>query len=84
MSAGESACVSRETPPARACECVGVYIPPRTHTRSAHAGPRPIAEVLEEIASRLRHLGPDRLDPHKFHETKSELVAELRRLARRT
>lgn len=40
--------------------------------------------MLEEIASRLRHLGPDRLDPHKFHETKSELVAELRRLARRT
>jgi len=45
--------------------------------------PRPIAEVLLGIAQRLRHLGPDHRDPHRFHEQKSELVAELRRLARR-
>lgn len=44
--------------------------------------PRPIAEVLETIAQRLRCLGPDHRDPHRFHEQKSEIVAELRRLAR--
>ena len=46
-------------------------------------GPRPIAEALETIASRLRYLAPDHRDPHRFHEQKSQLVAELQRLARR-
>jgi len=46
--------------------------------------PQPIAQVLLGIAQRLRYLGPDHRDPHLFHEAKSELVAELRRLARRT
>ena len=45
-------------------------------------GPRPIAEALERIASRLRNLGPDHRDPELFHLQKSELVHELRRLAR--
>jgi len=51
------------------------------HCGSA-SGPRPIAEALELIASRLRNLGPDHRDPEKFHADKSALVHELRRLAR--
>lgn len=45
-------------------------------------GPRPIAEALERIASRLGNLGPDHRDPELFHLQKSELVHELRRLAK--
>lgn len=32
-------------------------------------------------ADRLARLAPSHRDPHRFHEEKSELVAELRRLA---
>ena len=41
-----------------------------------------MAEMLNAIAHRLRHLNPDHRDPEKFHIQKSELIAELRRLAR--
>lgn len=53
------------------------------HAVMASSGLRPIAEALETIAQRLRYLAPDHHDPHRFHETKSELVPELRRLAQR-
>ena len=36
---------------------------------------------LHEIADRLARLAPCHRDPFKFHEDKSELVAELRRIA---
>lgn len=36
---------------------------------------------ITDIAERLARLAPDHRDPHKFHEEKSELVADLRRLA---
>ena len=36
---------------------------------------------LHDIADRLARLGPDHRDPHRYFEEKSELVAELRRLA---
>ncbi|NTF80539.1 hypothetical protein [Rhizobium rhizogenes] len=36
---------------------------------------------LEGISDRLARLAPSHRDPHRFHEEKSELVAELRRLA---
>jgi hypothetical protein len=70
--------------PARVTSRQGVSIDTLTPdvTREP-AGLVSIAEVLEGIASRLRYLAPDHRDPHAFHETKSELVAELRRLARR-
>ncbi len=45
--------------------------------------PRPISEAIADIANRLRFLGPDHRDPEAFHLAKSELVHELRRLARR-
>jgi hypothetical protein len=37
--------------------------------------------VLRRIADELVRLAPSRTDPHAFHETKSDLVHELRRLA---
>jgi hypothetical protein len=38
---------------------------------------------LEALARRVVRLSPDRRDPEQFHMEKSELAAELRRLARR-
>jgi hypothetical protein len=38
--------------------------------------------TLEDLAERVRRLSPDRRDPEQFHIEKSELAAELRRLAR--
>lgn len=37
--------------------------------------------TLHDIADRLERLAPSHRDPHRFHEEKSELVAEPRRLA---
>lgn len=37
--------------------------------------------TLDEIADRLQRLSPCHRDPHRFHEQKSELVHELRKLA---
>jgi hypothetical protein len=34
------------------------------------------------MAERVRRLSPSHRDPERFHEEKSELAAELRRLAR--
>lgn len=39
------------------------------------------AATLHDIADRLERLAPSHRDPFLFHEEKSELVAELRRLA---
>lgn len=39
------------------------------------------AATLHDIADRLERLAPCHRDPFRFHEEKSELVAELRRLA---
>ena len=38
---------------------------------------------LLDLAQRVARLGPDRRNPEQFHIDKSEIVAELRRLARR-
>jgi hypothetical protein len=37
---------------------------------------------LDALAARVARLAPSHRDPHRFHEDKSEVVAELRRLAR--
>ncbi|WP_286705483.1 hypothetical protein [Acidiphilium sp. 37-64-53] len=37
---------------------------------------------LAELAARVARLSPDRRDPEKYHCEKSEIAAELRRLAR--
>lgn len=60
---------------------IGLDAPPCSP--STPQGPRPVAEALERIATKLRCLGPDHRDPELFHVQKSDLVAELRRLARR-
>ena len=41
-----------------------------------------VAERLEALATDVRRLTPDRRDPEAFHEAKSEIVAELRRLSK--
>lgn len=40
-----------------------------------------VAASLHVLADRLERLAPCHRDPFRFHEEKSELVAELRRLA---
>lgn len=40
-----------------------------------------IAADLHDVADRLSRLAPCHRDPERFHEEKSELVAELHRLA---
>ena len=39
-------------------------------------------DAIERLAGAVRRLEPDHRDPEKFHEQKSEIVAELRSLAR--
>lgn len=39
------------------------------------------ATDLHALADRLERLAPSHRDPHRYFEEKSELVAELRRLA---
>lgn len=40
-----------------------------------------LANDLHALADRLARLAPSHRDPFRFHEEKSELVHELRRLA---
>lgn len=45
-------------------------------------GPAPdLAERVRALVRRLDRLAPSRRDPEQFHETKSELIAEIRDLA---
>ena len=56
----------------------------RQRERDARAGSecrRCSSEALEDLGLRVRRLSPDRRDPERFHIEKSELAAELRRLA---
>lgn len=43
-----------------------------------------LAAKLHDIADRLARLAPSHRDPHRYFEEKSELVAELRRMATRS
>ena len=55
---------------------------------SAQLGPRSYAmtaadaQALADLARRLERLRPSHRDPEQFHIEKSEIAAELRRLAR--
>ncbi|MCM5558082.1 hypothetical protein [Pleomorphomonas sp. JP5] len=40
------------------------------------------ADNFLALADKVARLGPDRRDPERFHIDKSEIVAELRKLAR--
>jgi hypothetical protein len=40
------------------------------------------AEQLRDLARRVDRLVPDRREPDRFHEDKSEIAGDLRRLAR--
>lgn len=46
--------------------------------------PLSAAAELERLARAVGRLIPDRRDPEKFHVDRSEIVGELRRLARAT
>ena len=41
----------------------------------------PAPSHLDGLADQVRRLAPDHRDPHRFHADKSEIEAELRRLA---
>ena len=41
-----------------------------------------IADELDDLAGRVRRLSPNRRDPEQYHEDKSEIEADLRRLSR--
>ena len=43
----------------------------------------PLPDALNDLATRLRRLTPCWQNPERFHEAKSELIADLRRLAQR-
>lgn len=43
----------------------------------------PVGETLHDLARRVACLSPSHRDPERFHEDKSEIVAELHRLARK-
>lgn len=47
----------------------------------ARATENQVAELLRKLAGEVRTLAPSHRDPEAFHEQKSEIVAELRRLA---
>lgn len=42
----------------------------------------PLSTFLAGLADRVRYLSPSHRDPEAFHEAKSEIEADLRRLAR--
>ena len=44
--------------------------------------PQTPADDLDRLAHAVSRLSPSHRDPHRFHEDKSEIAAELRRLAR--
>ena len=39
------------------------------------------ASALHDLARRVERLSPSHRDPHRFHEDRSEIVHELRKLA---
>jgi hypothetical protein len=53
----------------------------RVQHRISRSPGRDLAEHLRDLANRVARLGPNRRDPEKFHLDKSDVVAELRRLA---
>ena len=50
--------------------------------RRGEPPPQPLTEALELLVQQLQRLTPDWQRPERFHEAKSELVDQLRRLAR--
>lgn len=68
--------------------------PTRAHAQESRVGdltdltrpplglPSDVRAILEKLAERVRRLLPDRHHPEQFHEEKSEVVFELRRLAK--
>jgi hypothetical protein len=58
----------------------GPWSPVSEH-RGREARRSSLAEVTENLAARVRRLGPSHGDPHRFHEEKDEIEHELRLLA---
>jgi hypothetical protein len=40
-----------------------------------------LPDLLSDLACQVQRLSPSHRDPERFHEDKSEIIAELRRLA---
>jgi hypothetical protein len=57
---------------------------PGTDTHGRHGPPvrRQHAAAIEELAKKVERLAPDRHDPERFWERKSEVADALRRVAR--
>lgn len=53
-----------------------------TAGHNSRAGGPSLPEVLAALATDVERLSPSHRNPHRFHEDKSEIVAELRRLAK--
>lgn len=49
--------------------------------KKIETGPR-LHVRISDLASRIRRLGPDHRDPHRFHEEKSEIAHEMNKLAK--
>jgi len=41
-----------------------------------------VADLIEDLARRVGRLSPSHRDPHRFHEERSEIENDLRRLER--
>lgn len=50
--------------------------------KTLHHPAPPAPGTLDALAERVVRLSPSHRDPERFHEEKSEVAAELRRLAR--
>lgn len=55
---------------------------PTAGPTSSRAGGPSLPDRLRDLAHEVQRLSPSHRDPERFHEDKSEIVAELRRLAR--
>ena len=42
-----------------------------------------VAQTVDDLVQRVRRLGPDHRDPHRFHEEKSEIAHDLAKLGER-
>jgi len=56
--------------------------PPKGGFPTLVRSPSQIADALTDAAYRLRRLSPSHRNPHHYHEEKSEIEHELRKLAK--
>ena len=69
--------IEGDNPRVRARAYRGIYRENASGASGASGG-----KTLADLARRVARLGPDHRDPERYHLEKSEIVAELRRMAR--